>query len=317
MVAVSVADPKALGDNKLVVTYAYRLGSRSKSFDQLCDEGKDIARQQGTTWSSTVTYAQKVFKAGDLPASFEIDCPTPKGKYPVYPRMLFVRREVIFGTSSPMALPAGAVAAMPATAEELQTLPDPFLIGTETPNPAKMQAVHSMRIPLEYVQFCNEKGEVSKTGAMAWPKNAAEQGKVIAGVVVFDGRLKELPAGKLAAARIVFPVVSGHNKANGKVGVVFLSSAVEKGKIVDFKSLDTPAGTMIVPMQPAETPEYKPAKPFEIDVTRAVKAIVRGEMSFHGIALRIVPDRGVDDGYTVRCTVSPNEKAYLEVDTLE
>jgi hypothetical protein len=316
VVAVSVADPKSLGGNKLVVTYAYRLGSRSKSFDRLCDEGKDIANQQGAAWSRTITYAQKVFTAGGLPASFEIDCPTPKGKYPVYPRMLWVRREVISGTSSPMALPAGAVAATPASSDELQTLPDPFLIGTETPPPVKEQAVHTVPIPLEYVQFCNEKGEIAEKGAMAWPKNAAEQGKVIEGAVIFDGDLKDLPAGKLAAARIVFPVVSGHNKANGKVGAVFLASAVEKGKPVDFKSLETLAGTTIVPMQPGETPEYRPGKPFEIDVTRAVKAIAAHEMAFHGIALRIVPDRGVDDGYTVRCTVSPSERAYLEVDTL-
>jgi len=61
------------------VTYAYRLGSRSKSFDQLCDEGKEIARQHNATWSNTTTYARKIFAAKDLPSSFEIDCPTPKG----------------------------------------------------------------------------------------------------------------------------------------------------------------------------------------------------------------------------------------------
>ena len=45
--------------------------------------------------------------AGDLPAKFEIDCPTPKGRYPVYPRMLLVRREM---------LGAGAVAGAAARA---------------------------------------------------------------------------------------------------------------------------------------------------------------------------------------------------------
>jgi len=30
--------------------------------------------------------------------------------------------------------------------------------------------------------------------------------------------------------------------------------------------------------------------------------------------LRIVPDRGVDDGYTVKCDISPTAKVYLEID---
>src|SRR4029079_659695 len=44
-VAVSVADPGALGANRLVVTYAYRLGSRTSSMEQLCEQGKRIAKQ--------------------------------------------------------------------------------------------------------------------------------------------------------------------------------------------------------------------------------------------------------------------------------
>ena len=316
VISVSVADPKSLGDNKLVVTYAYRLGSRSKSFDQLCEEGKEIANQQGAVWSGTITYARKIFTSKDLPGSFEIDCPTPKGKYPVYPRMVFMSREVISAASSPTPLPPGAITATLAQAEELLTLPNPFLIGTESPIPITTRSVHTMRIPLDYVQFCNQKGEVSAKGALAWPKSAAEQGKVIEGAVIFNGDLKNLPAGKyLAASRIVFRVISGHDKATEKVGAVFLSSPIEKGKPLDFKILDLVAGTAILPIQPAETPEYQPAKPFTIDVTRAVKAIAAREQAFHGIALRIVPDRGVDEGYTVRCSVSSTEKAYLEVDT--
>jgi hypothetical protein len=131
-VTVSVADQASLGANKLVVTYAYRLGSRTKSFDQLCEAGKEIAKQQNAKWSDTVTVLQKSFTARELPATFEIDCPTPKGQYPVYPRMEFLRREVLTPGATPRALPTGAVAAQPAAAAELQTLPDPFLIGTET-----------------------------------------------------------------------------------------------------------------------------------------------------------------------------------------
>lgn len=128
-VTVSVADPKALGENKLVVTYAYRLGSRASSFDQLCAKGKRVANQSDAKWADAVTCVQKTFTAKDLPATFEINCPTPKGQYPVYPRMVFVRREVIAPASSPMPLPDGAVEAKVGPDDELASLPNPFLVG--------------------------------------------------------------------------------------------------------------------------------------------------------------------------------------------
>ena len=56
VVTVSVASPAELGNNKLVVTYAYRLGSRTKSFDQLRKEGKKPPRQHNAKWSDTVTF---------------------------------------------------------------------------------------------------------------------------------------------------------------------------------------------------------------------------------------------------------------------
>jgi hypothetical protein len=136
MVTVSVADPKALGKNKLVVTYAYRLGSRTSSLDQLAEKGKRIANQTDAKWGDAITYVQKTFTAKDLPATFEIDCPTPKGQFPVYPRMMFLRREVVGASASPLPLPTGAVEAKKASADELATLPNPFLIGTDLP-PAK------------------------------------------------------------------------------------------------------------------------------------------------------------------------------------
>jgi hypothetical protein len=133
IVTVSVADPKALGQNRLAVTYAYRLGSRSKSFEQLYDEGNELAKGHGATWDKDATCVQKVFRAADLPAKFEIDCPTPKGRCPVYPRMVFLRREVLAPTAAPAPLPAGAVQSKPADPAELQELPNPFLIGTTPP----------------------------------------------------------------------------------------------------------------------------------------------------------------------------------------
>ncbi len=316
VVAVSVADPKSLADNKLVITYAYRLGSRTKSFDQLCDEGKEIARQRNAKWSDTITYVQKTFAASDLPAKMEIDCPTPKGEYPVYPRMMFVRREIIAPAAKALPLPEGAVEAKPVTsADELPTLPNPFLIGSEKPEPMKTRPVKTTQIPLDYLQYCNDKGEVTETGQLAWPKNDGENGKVLRSAVLLTGDLKSLPSKGIAAARLIVPVNQSHPKAPEKLSAVFLAAPAEKGKPCDFKSLENSAGTVVIPPQPQTTPEYTPAKPFAIDITRGIKSIASGAEKFNGLALRILPDRGTDDGYTVRCKVSATDKIMLEVDT--
>jgi hypothetical protein len=132
-VAVSVADPQALAGNRLVVTYAYRLGSRRMSLDDVVAQGKRVAVQVGATWDEPVTCVQKIFTAKDLPATFDIDCPTPKGRYAVYPRMVFVRREVVAPGASPLGLPEGAVAAKVGPDDELPGLPSPFTVGIDPP----------------------------------------------------------------------------------------------------------------------------------------------------------------------------------------
>jgi hypothetical protein len=158
VVTVSVADPKALGDNKLVVTYAYRLGSRSKSFEQMYDEDKEIAKAHDATWDDAVTCVQKTFGASDLPAKFEIDCPTPKGRYPVYPRMLFVRREVLGPGQSPSPVPAPVTTPSVGTNEELATLPSPWLIGTQLPPAVSARATKNAVLPVNKVSFVTKKG---------------------------------------------------------------------------------------------------------------------------------------------------------------
>ena len=128
-ITVSVAEPTELGGNKLVVTYAYRMGARSKSYEQMVAQGARIGAAQFASWSETPTVVQKTFSAKDLPATFEIDVPTPKDKYPVYPRMLFLRREVLTPGSKPMPLPAGSAAPKIGPSDKLKTLPNPFHVG--------------------------------------------------------------------------------------------------------------------------------------------------------------------------------------------
>lgn len=313
-ISVSVADAPALGDNRLVVTYAYRLGARAKSFEQLCDQGKEVAKQHNAKWADAITCVQKTFTAKELPATFDIDCPTPKGQHPVYPRMMFLRREVLAPGAAPLALPEGAVEAKAAPEDELVSLPNPFLAGTEEPPVIKPRAVKTTEIPLAYIQFVDSSGAVADSGSLRWPKIAAEEGKVISGVVLVGGDLKDLPTKNVAAARLCVPVVRGHNKAPGQLGVIFLKAPVEKGAKLDFKELPQPGAMIVIPKQAAETLEYNPPKVFPIDVTRTIKAIAAGEAKFNGIALRIVPNRGVDEGYTVKCDLSPTEKFTLQVD---
>src|SRR5262249_20323578 len=128
-VSVSVADRSALGENRLVVTYAYRKGARDKAPEAMRREGKEIARAHNARWEGTTTVVQKAFKAGDLPAQFTIDIPTPRDKYPVYPRMVFLRREVLAPGLEPLPLPEGARPAVAGPDEELKSLPSPFLTG--------------------------------------------------------------------------------------------------------------------------------------------------------------------------------------------
>ena len=128
-VSVSVYNPKALGGNRLVVTYAYCPGTRDKSYEQLYSEGKEIARAHNARWDAAPTVVQREFTASQLPATFEIDVPTPREKYPVYPRMVFVRREVLGPGQKPLAVPEGAKPSIVGPNDELKTLPSPLTIG--------------------------------------------------------------------------------------------------------------------------------------------------------------------------------------------
>src|SRR5690606_24488542 len=127
-----------------------------------------------------------------------------------YPRMLFLCREIVAPGAAPSALPVGAVEAKPATADELPTLPNPFLVGTETPPVIKPRATRTIEWPLTYLQFCDVKGTVGESGALRWPKAPAEKDTVVAAVALITGDLKDLPAKDIAAARLMVPVVRGH-----------------------------------------------------------------------------------------------------------
>jgi hypothetical protein len=128
-VTVSVADAKDLGENKLVVTYAYNLGSRTRAFETMVASGHEIAKGHSASWDDKPTVVQKTFSASDLPATFDIDVPTAKDRQPVYPRMIFVRREVVAPGAKPLPLPEGALEPKMGPNDELKELPNPYTIG--------------------------------------------------------------------------------------------------------------------------------------------------------------------------------------------
>jgi len=151
-----------------------------------------------------------------------------------------------------------------------------------------------------------------------WPKTAGEKGRVPALVYLIGGKLKPLPALKdIASARLVFSVVRAHHNAPTKVGAVALRAAFQAGRPYDFAKLGDLLGTAVVPKLPANVPDWAPPKQFRIDVTSLVRRIAAGDATFHGLALRVVPDRGVDDGWTVRIHIPKRPQITLEIDTYQ
>lgn len=305
-VSVSVAEPKDLGENLLVITYAWHPGSRSKSYEQLADLGAEVARGHHASWSATPVALQKTFRAADLPAEFEIPVPTPKDQYPVYPRMLFLRREVLAPGGKPMPLPDGAVEPKVGPDDELKTLPSPFTVGFAAPPPAVVRETSTLKMELAASHAVSLDGKAEPNHFIKWKEGETW-------VVLIGGELKDLPPVKrIAAARLVFPVVRANGKSATKAGVTLLNAPFEAGKPYDFKNLGDVTGSAVLPKQPGE--DYTPPKTFAVEVTRAVKAIASGEAKFHGFALRTIPDRGVDEGYIVRYDLPTGAKVQLEVD---
>jgi hypothetical protein len=309
-ITVSVADPRELGDNQLVITYAYQTGSRSKSYEDLADAGAEVARAHHASWSSKPIVVQKVFTAKDLPATFDIDIATPKDKYPVYPRMLFLRREILAPGAKPLPLPEGAQAPRTRADDELKTLPSPFTVGIAPPPKKVQRPTTTRKIILKASHAVSKDGQTQENHYLKW-----KEGETWA--LLVGGELKNLPAAReIAAARLVIPVERGHAKAATTAAATLLSAPIKEGKAYDFKHLGDVAGTAVVPRQPSDA-AYNPPKTFVIDVTRAVRRIAAGDVPFCGFGLRVVQDRSVDEGYIVRLDLPNNAEMQLELDVYE
>jgi len=305
-ITVSVADPKALGRNRLAVTYAYRLGHRYQSYEQLADMGAQLGRAHKAKWSKTPTVVQKVFAAKDLPATFTIPVPTPKDKWPVYPQMLFLRREVLAPGSKPAPLPKGAATARVGAGQALKAMPNPFVMGIAAAPKRVVRPKTTRTIRLAWGHVAAMDGKTFDNHWIKWRPD----GKA-AWIMLVGGSLGKLPpARRIAAARLVFATTHATPQAPTQVGAVMLKKPFRKGAAYDFKDLGAVIGTTVVPKQ------AQPGKPVtrKMDITRGLKAVAAGEQAFCGLAIRTIQNRGIDDGWTVRIDVAKDRPIAIELD---
>ncbi len=309
-ITVTSANPADMGANRLVVTYAWQPGSRDRTPEQLFDAGVEIARGHYAHWSEQPVVMQKIIDK--LPCTFDIPVPTPRGKQPVYPRMLFLRREMLAPGSQPRPTPAPPFNSAVGSGETLERLPTPWLVGARPPKVVAPPPVGSIALPAAQTSFVSKQGDVSEHHFLKWLKDDSDAWAML---VNFDSaRLPSLDS--FAAARLILYVHEAHDRAAMQVAAVSLAAPFEPGRAYSFAKLGQIAGTTIVQRGDGPGAPFNPPRRYEIDVTRVVREWIRGEPR-NGLAVRIVPNRTIDDGWTVRFTPSKEKPLELRVDSFK
>jgi hypothetical protein len=154
------------------------------------------------------------------------------------------------------------------------------------------------------------KGEVFPHQFVKWLKDSSN-----AWILLLDFDTSKLPETKtLASAHLILYVHESHNKAPMQAAAVLLDAPFDPAKPYDFKKLGKTLGTTIVKQGSGPGAPFQPPLRYAIDVTRAVRAWAKGQPA-HGLAVRIIPNRSVDDGWTVRFTPAREKPAELEIRT--
>ncbi|MFC1479407.1 hypothetical protein ACFL6F_02315 [Planctomycetota bacterium] len=310
-VTVSCADPKAFGENRLAVTYAFVKGVRSRSYAEICERDMDLAKAHYSRWKGSVQTVQKIFAQDKLPAEYDIQVSTPEGKYPAYPKMVFLRREILAPGQKPLPLPDDSREFAEVKGEVLKEMPNPFSVGFHKPPAKKTRPVVTQKVDVTH-HFITMDGKPNDRFLIKWKKNNS-----MAWVLAVTGELKSLPekTSDLAAVRLCVPITRGSTKAPSKIGIAALKKVPVPGEKYDFKNLGGVIATGIVPKLPASGP-YNPPKIFTFDITKQIKSVIRGDAKFHGLGIRVIPDKSVDEGWSVTVTsVSPETaKSYIEID---
>lgn len=305
-ITLTAGNPQSLGDSRLVVTYAYCPGARDLTPEQLLERDAEIARAHFAMWSDKPVVVQQTFS--QLPATVEIPVPTPRGKQPVYPRMLFLRRELLAPGQQPLPVPMPPSVPKVEASEYLADVPNPWMIGTGKPATAEKRPTTAKVFPASRILYVSKGGEVFSHRFIKWLKDDSD-----AWILLADFGIKPLPDPKiLASAKLIVYVVEAHDRAPMQAAAVQLDAPFEAGKPFDFGKLGRIAGTTVVAQGTGPDAPFTPPRRYEIDVTRLVRAWSSGQPQ-HGLALRIVPNRGVDDGWTVRFTPAQEKPVELEV----
>jgi hypothetical protein len=292
-----------------LVTYAYHPGSRYRTYEQIFDLDAEVGRAHYAEWSDRPVVVQK--EVTQFPASFEIPVATPKDKQPVYPRMVLLRREVLAPGQKPLPVPVKPTEPNVPLGATLATLPNPWTIGTDKPPKMDDRPTQVTSYAPANLNYVSKSGEVFEHQFIKWLKDSSE-----AWILQADFEDLELPDPKrLASAKLAVHVVEAHDQAPMQVAAVSLKTPFTPGSAYDFTKLGDTVGWTIIARGHGPGAPFNPPRAYEIDVTKAVRAWARGESSLHAFALRIVPNRGVDDGWTVRFTPAKEKPLELKIET--
>ncbi len=306
-VTVAVANPRQLRRTPLVVTYAYCLGSREPTPEQMFDRDAELYRAHWAQWSEKPIVVRHVIDRS--PYTFEIPIPTPNGKQPVYPRMLYLRREVLAVGRPARPTAAASTTARVGPEEYLANVPVPWLIGTTPPKPRPKRRTKTIILPIRSHLYCSKSGAVIKHQSLEWLKDSS-QARVL--LMDFDVA-KLLDAKRLAGAKLVINVDKADNRAPLQASATALAGPLETNSSFDFSKLGPTVGWTVVAKGDGPGKSLQPVRQYEIDVTRAVRSWCRGKPA-HGFGLRVTPNRAVDDGWTVRFTPLEQKPAEMQIE---
>ncbi|MDA1140721.1 MAG: hypothetical protein O3B01_19320 [Planctomycetota bacterium] len=305
-ITITGEDLPAMGKNRLVVTYAYYPGHRYRSHQDLLDKGAEIARAHYAKWDEKPVVVQKTIDK--FPFTFEILVPTPVDKLPVYPRMAFLRREVLSPNQKPLPAPAEPSTPVLEKGQVLATLPSPWTMGTRTPQATSDKPTKKITISPAATSYVSKTGEVFPHHSIKWLKDSSQ-----AYVLLTRFKTDELPAQKdIASAKLILYVHESHDRAPMEAAAVMLNAPFESGKPYDFNNLSGAIGSTTVAKGNGPGAPSVPPLRYEIDVTRAVRAWAKGSDA-NGLGLRLVPNRAIDDGWTVRFTPAQGKPVELEI----
>ncbi len=316
MIKISAENAADLGDRKLVCTIAYVPGSRTKSLEDLAKAKHQLYNCDSADWSGEPIYVRKAFSAKELPAEFEVNVSTPSGKFPVYPKMLFIRREIVAAKDepsqqaellqaswgTPLATPSGAGKLdIPANSKKLEIQGKPDV----------EDAI------LDCAQAGSPLGSTKRDNKLAKSKDGSSY-------FLMKFNVAPIPKNtKIVGAELSFYVWDPDDQDKGKVGVFQMKTpwneasasmnSPEAGKkwskgafTIGSDTPEQPEGTVVVDVDQGGDEAVPPVE-YKMNISKLVKAWIDGSIPNNGVAIGIIPDAEVDMGGNVRAQLMGSE----------